>query len=313
MGKIGMESGSSQSESTPLATGLGRPSVEAEEPERNTHLANNEDGEDDVFNSEKESEIESQEKRTVKIARKRTRKRITPGAGRRNVRFPCGVCSLGVGASGIICGACCLWIHGGKSKKCAGLSGKDENQADTFRCPKCIENDREINLKLRDELVFSKKYMARDCKSKEGNNSNNSINRTKRTLQDPSPKKDEMGNLSANKRQKVDTEHMQDYRSVIETQIFKMCIDFQEDYEATYDDPGVLNCWICGLACHGCRSHQKTQEMELYMISKGHIWLCYECKKEALILKKKNENWEGEVEHPPRERCRSYRRRWRRN
>merc|ERR1711874_340392 len=37
---------------------------------------------------------------------------------------------------------------------------------------------------------------------------------------------------------------------------------------------------------------------ELYMISKGHIWLCYECKKEALILKK-NENWEGEVEHPP--------------
>merc|ERR1711874_53709 len=51
-------------------------------------------------------------------------------------------------------------------------------------------------------------------------------------------------------------------------------------------------------ACHGCRSHQKTRERELFMISKGHIWLCYECKKEALILKKKNENWEGEVEHP---------------
>merc|ERR1711874_176760 len=140
---------------------------------------------------------------------------------------------------------------------------------------------------------------ARDCKSKEGNNSNNSIDRTKRTLQDPSPKKDEMGNLSANKRQKVDTEHMQDYRSVIETQILKMCINCQEDYEATHDDPGVLNCWICGLACHGCRSHQKTREMELYMISKGHTWLCHECKKEALTLKKKNENWEGEVEHPP--------------
>merc|ERR1711874_859374 len=179
-------------------------------PERNTHLANNEDGEDDVFNSEKESEIESQEKRTVKIARKRTSKRITPGAGRRNVRFPCGVCSLGVGASRIICGACCLWIHNGKSKKCAGLSEKDENQADTFRCPKCLESDREINLQLRNEFLVYSKNMARDCKSKEGNNS---INRTKRTLQDPSPKKDEMGNLSANKRQKVDTVHMQDYRS----------------------------------------------------------------------------------------------------
>merc|ERR1711874_625707 len=74
--------------------------------------------------------------------------------------------------------------------------------------------------------IYSKN-MARDGRCKEGNNSN-SINRTKRTLQDPSPKKDEMGNLSANKRQKVDTEHMQDYRSVIETQILKMCIDCQD-------------------------------------------------------------------------------------
>ena len=41
--------------------------------------------------------------------------------------------------------------------------------------------------------------------------------------------------------------------------------------------------------------------MELYDISKGHIWLCYECKKEALTRKKKNQNWEVEVEveHPP--------------
>merc|ERR1711874_348880 len=154
----------------------------------------------------------------------------------------------------------------------------------------------------QDEFLVYSKNMARDGRCKEGNNSNNSINRTKRTLQDPSPKKDEMGNLSANKRQKVDTVHtvhMQDYRSVIETQILKMCIDCQEDYEATYDEPGVLKCWICGLACHGCRSHLKTRETELYIISKGHIWLYYECKKEALIFKKKNENWEGEAEHPP--------------
>ena len=42
----------------------------------------------------------------------------------------------------------------------------------------------------------------------------------------------------------------------------------------------------------------KKQETELYNISKGYTWLCHECKKEIKTLKKKNQNWEGEVEHP---------------
>ena len=146
-------------------------------------------------------------------------------------------------------------------------------------------------------VALFKKNMARDGKSKEGKNSNNSINRTKRSLQDPSPKKDEMGNLSKNKKPRIDTEHMLDYRSVVEAQIVKMCIDCDEDYEATYDEQGVVSCWICGLVCHGCRNHRGIQERELYVISKGYTWMCRECKRDALKLKKKNQNWAREVGH----------------
>ena len=91
-----------------------------QEAERNIHLANNkdEDEEDEVFGSEKENKMESQEKRTAKI---RTRKRITPGAGRKNAKFPCGVCNAVVGTLGIMCCACCLWIHNGTSWPSARL------------------------------------------------------------------------------------------------------------------------------------------------------------------------------------------------
>ena len=64
------------------------------ESRKNTHLANDkdedEDGEDEVFNPEKENIIESQEKRTE-------RKRTISGTGGRSIKFPCGVCGLGVG------------------------------------------------------------------------------------------------------------------------------------------------------------------------------------------------------------------------
>ena len=141
-----------------------------------------------------------------------------------------------MGTAGIICGACCLWIHNGKTKKCAGLDGKDETNADTFRCTKCIESDRKINVHLRKQMLDYTKKMASSSKSRERNNS------IKRTIQDSSPKKDEIGNLSKNKRQKVDNEHMQDYSNILETQIFKTCIDCQENYEASYDELGELNC-----------------------------------------------------------------------
>ena len=130
-----------------------------QEAERNIHLANNkdEDEEDEVFDSEKENGMESQERRT---ARMRTRKRMAPGAGKKSPKFPCGVCEAGVRSSGIVCCACGSWIHNGKTRQCAGLSGKVVTHADTFRCPKCLESNREINLELRNKTVAlsKKKY-----------------------------------------------------------------------------------------------------------------------------------------------------------
>ena len=115
--------------------------------EINIQSANNEDEdeEDEVFSSEKENEneMESQERRTVKI----TRKRRAPGPGpdKKGPKFPCGICEEGVGSPGIVCCACGSWIHNGKVKQCAGLNGKVVTHADTFRCPKCLESNREIN------------------------------------------------------------------------------------------------------------------------------------------------------------------------
>merc|ERR1712076_37690 len=80
-------------------------------------------------------------------------------------------------------------------------------------------------------------------------------------------------------------------------------VDCYDDYEAIYDDLSMVNCWLCGLACHGCRNQQKTQEADLYMQSRGNVWVCYECKKEAPVLKKKNENWEEETEQPPEKKA----------
>ena len=289
-----MESCASETDFSPLAEVRNMSEMEyppsGETPEI-IHLENekdeSEDGNDEVFNQDKEKTMESREKRTE-------RKRTTSGVGGRSIRFPCGVCGLGVGVGGVVCGACCLWIHNGKTKKCAGLEGKDEANTDTFRCPKCTESDRKVNAQLRKQTLDQHNIMAKSSKIRERNQS------IKRTIQDSSPKKDEIGNMSKNKKQKVDNEYVS---NLLETQIFKTCIDCQENYEAIYDEPGELNCWLCGLACHGCKSHRKKQETELYNISKGYTWLCHECKKELKTLKKKNQNWE-EVEeeaedHPP--------------
>ena len=75
--------------------------------------------------------------------------------------------------------------------------------------------------------------------------------------------------MSKNKKQKVDNEYMQNYSNILETQIFKTCIDCQENYEANYDEPGELNCWLCGLACHGCKSHQKKTRNGIIQYIKG--------------------------------------------
>ena len=267
-----------------------------QETERNVQSANNEDEdeEDEVFSSENENEMEPQEGRIVKM---RTRKRRSPGPGKKPPKFPCGICEEGVGSPGIVCCACGSWIHNGKTKQCAGLSGKVVTHADSFRCPKCLQNNREINLELRDNTIaLSKKNTASHDKNNECNSSKNSINRTKRGLQEPSPEKDERGNPCKKQRQRADTEHLMDYSNEAEEWITKLCIDCNQSYAATYDDPILVSCWICGLGCHGCRSHLGTKGKELSMVSKGYTWICLDCKKETQKLKK-NQNRAEEVEH----------------
>ena len=50
----------------------------------------------------------------------------------RNVKWPCGVCSKGVGVNSILCQTCNLWIH----KRCSGVKGTLKKES-MFRFKKC--------------------------------------------------------------------------------------------------------------------------------------------------------------------------------
>merc|ERR1712033_72807 len=86
---------------------------------------------------------------------------------------------------------------------------------------------------------------------------------------------------------------------ILENSIFrinKICIDCEEDYEATYNELGRLNCYICGLTSHGCKNKDKVQAAELYRMSKGYKWMCYECTKNIEIIRERNMEWDKEEE-----------------
>ena len=51
---------------------------------------------------------------------------------RRNVKWPYGVCSKGVGVNSVLCQTCNPWIH----KRCSGVKGTLEKES-MFRCKKC--------------------------------------------------------------------------------------------------------------------------------------------------------------------------------
>merc|ERR1711874_100215 len=141
-------------------------------------------GGDEVFNQEKE--------KNNRITRKKNRKEKN-NIRRKKYKVPLWSVRTWSRSWRVVCGACCLWIHNGKTKKCAGLEGKDEANSDTFRCPKCIESDQKVNAHLRKQTLDQYNIMAKSSK--------------KRTIQDSSPKKDEIGNMSKNKKQKVDNEY----------------------------------------------------------------------------------------------------------
>ena len=52
---------------------------------------------------------------------------------RKAVRWPCGVCSKGVGSSSLQCNSCQKWVH----KKCSGIKGSMSKVAESFICSGC--------------------------------------------------------------------------------------------------------------------------------------------------------------------------------
>jgi len=50
------------------------------------------------------------------------------------VRWPCGVCSIGVGNNSIQCTSCQKWVH----RKCSGIKGSMYKVMKTFICRGCM-------------------------------------------------------------------------------------------------------------------------------------------------------------------------------
>jgi len=50
------------------------------------------------------------------------------------VRWPCGVCSKGVGSNSLQCSSCQKWVH----KKCNGIKGSMSKVAKSFICRGCL-------------------------------------------------------------------------------------------------------------------------------------------------------------------------------
>ena len=50
------------------------------------------------------------------------------------VRWPCGVCSKGVGSNSLQCTSCQKWVH----KKCRGIKSSMSKVAKSFMCTGCL-------------------------------------------------------------------------------------------------------------------------------------------------------------------------------
>ena len=53
---------------------------------------------------------------------------------RQNVRWPCGVCSKGVGSNSLQCTSCQKWVH----KKCSEIKGSMSQVVKSFICRGCL-------------------------------------------------------------------------------------------------------------------------------------------------------------------------------
>merc|ERR1711874_254052 len=98
----------------------------------------NSEGSDEVFQEENSPElteellsIDSQRMECTAVRRRRHN-----WAG----RFPCGVCGKGV-RKGLRCVTCLLWFHNGKTKTCAGLKNRRQQNVESYSCPTCTKKN----------------------------------------------------------------------------------------------------------------------------------------------------------------------------
>jgi len=76
------------------------------------------------------------EEKQLRVNMRKTKvMRCCDGAGQvvKSRKYPCGVCSKGVGANFIECTSCHAWTH----KKCSGVTGKLKHVED-YWCRRCI-------------------------------------------------------------------------------------------------------------------------------------------------------------------------------
>ena len=69
------------------------------------------------------------------------------GEKREEGKYPCGVCSKGVGSNSIYCKTCKHWVH----KRCSGIQGKLRKDQ-PFQCVKCSSNEPEREVELQIHL-----------------------------------------------------------------------------------------------------------------------------------------------------------------
>ena len=197
----------------------------------------------------------------------------TGGGSGRSPTSPCGVCGKGVGAGGIWCEGCSMWLHNGRIQKCSGLGNTDVYNSTTYRCPTCIGNRNNKNTQ-KGEIKPNKKRTNEDANSMKSNEKKQKL-------------------YSHDHEVDFIDKFMKELDEIIPQ---KTCIDCNEEYDAIYKGMIGTKCERCGVNSHGCKGMEEKREEELYKISKGYIWLCLDCKKK--IKNQGHNNNEAEAGHP---------------
>ena len=192
------------------------------------------------------------------------------------------MCGGGVRSNAKECKACYKWVHYRCHVANNGIGWNEDPKKSDYRCPKCLKNiagviqkmmtKRGIRLRGRREksgaqrgAVLATKGIKRKVMEKESNwdtNENKKQKHTGKTYTEEEVNKLKKQWIEENKEKiaNMRDEDKNNESNILDNSIFrinKTCIDCDEDYEATYDEIGRLNCYICGLTSHGCKHNEK--------------------------------------------------------